>query len=93
MRLWKMNGAGNAFAIFDARGRSFEPSPKQLQEIASIGGPEKLCKRVKIIVLYCWCWTVVQESDNKHELVTTEAPLEDRGLRQHRHRPPHSLYS
>lgn len=35
MRLWKMNGAGNAFAIFDARGRSFEPSPKQLQEIAS----------------------------------------------------------
>ncbi|MEL6829894.1 MAG: diaminopimelate epimerase [Pseudomonadota bacterium] len=35
MRLWKMNGAGNAFAIFDARGRSFAPTSEQLQEIAS----------------------------------------------------------
>lgn len=34
MKLWKMNGAGNAFAIFDARGRSFTPSETQLKEIA-----------------------------------------------------------
>jgi len=35
MKLWKMNGAGNAFAIFDAREQSFEPSEAQLREIAS----------------------------------------------------------
>lgn len=35
MRLWKMNGAGNAFAIFDARDRSFAPSEQQLKEIAT----------------------------------------------------------
>ncbi len=34
MRLWKMNGAGNAFAIFDARKQVFRPSLEQLQEIA-----------------------------------------------------------
>lgn len=34
MRLWKMNGAGNAFAIFDARHQAFNPSSAQLQEIA-----------------------------------------------------------
>ena len=34
MKLWKMNGAGNAFAIFDARDRRFTPSPAQLREIA-----------------------------------------------------------
>ena len=34
MKLWKMNGAGNAFAIFDARDRRFMPSPEQLREIA-----------------------------------------------------------
>ncbi len=34
MKLWKMNGAGNAFAIFDARGRTFTPSEEQLREIA-----------------------------------------------------------
>ena len=34
MKLWKMNGAGNAFAIFDARDRRFTPSPEQLREIA-----------------------------------------------------------
>ena len=26
MKLWKMNGAGNAFAIFDARSTPFAPS-------------------------------------------------------------------
>ena len=34
MRIWKMNGAGNAFAVFDARDRSFLPSEEQLREIA-----------------------------------------------------------
>ncbi len=34
MKLWKMNGAGNAFAIFDARDRRFTPTPEQLREIA-----------------------------------------------------------
>ena len=34
MRIWKMNGAGNAFAIFDARERKFAPSEAQLREIA-----------------------------------------------------------
>lgn len=34
MKLWKMNGAGNAFAIFDARQRRFDPTLEQLQEIA-----------------------------------------------------------
>lgn len=34
MRIWKMNGAGNAFAIFDARDRKFAPSEAQLREIA-----------------------------------------------------------
>ncbi|MEM9937354.1 MAG: diaminopimelate epimerase [Pseudomonadota bacterium] len=33
MRLWKMNGAGNAFAIFDARDRVFKPTPEQLRDI------------------------------------------------------------
>lgn len=35
MKLWKMNGAGNAFAIFDARQAKFDPSPEQLQDIAN----------------------------------------------------------
>ena len=34
MKIWKMNGAGNAFAIFDARKRKFAPTPEQLREIA-----------------------------------------------------------
>ncbi|MEM7637851.1 MAG: diaminopimelate epimerase [Pseudomonadota bacterium] len=34
MRIWKMNGAGNAFAVFDARERAFAPSEAQLREIA-----------------------------------------------------------
>ena len=34
MRLWKMNGAGNAFAVFDARQQAFAPSTAQLRQIA-----------------------------------------------------------
>ena len=34
MRIWKMNGAGNAFAVFDARDQKFAPSEAQLREIA-----------------------------------------------------------
>ena len=34
MRVWKMNGAGNAFAIFDARGRQFSPTPEHIREVA-----------------------------------------------------------
>ena len=34
MRIWKMNGAGNAFAVFDAREKPFTPSAEQLREIA-----------------------------------------------------------
>ncbi|MEO1552876.1 MAG: diaminopimelate epimerase [Pseudomonadota bacterium] len=34
MRIWKMNGAGNAFAVFDARERTFAPTEAQLREIA-----------------------------------------------------------
>lgn len=35
MKLWKMNGAGNAFAIFDARSTAFTPTQAQLREIAA----------------------------------------------------------
>jgi hypothetical protein len=35
MKLWKMNGAGNAFAIFDARSTPFSPSVEQIRQIAS----------------------------------------------------------
>ncbi|KCZ55805.1 diaminopimelate epimerase [Hyphomonas beringensis] len=34
MKVWKMNGAGNAFAIFDARSTSFVPSADQVRQIA-----------------------------------------------------------
>lgn len=34
MRVWKMNGAGNAFAIFDARDRKFTPSQDHIRNIA-----------------------------------------------------------
>ncbi|HPE47005.1 MAG TPA: diaminopimelate epimerase [Hyphomonas sp.] len=34
MKLWKMNGAGNSFAIFDARAARFEPDEEQIREIA-----------------------------------------------------------
>ncbi|MEM7660712.1 MAG: diaminopimelate epimerase [Pseudomonadota bacterium] len=35
MKFWKMNGAGNAFMIFDARETPFAPSEAQIREIAS----------------------------------------------------------
>ncbi len=35
MKLWKMNGAGNAFAIFDARSTPFVPSAEQVRQIAA----------------------------------------------------------
>ena len=35
MKLWKMNGAGNAFAIFDARSTPFAPSVEQIRQIAA----------------------------------------------------------
>ena len=34
MKFWKMNGAGNAIAIFDARSRAFAPAAEKLQAIA-----------------------------------------------------------
>lgn len=34
MKVWKMNGAGNAFAIFDARSTPFAPSEDQVHQIA-----------------------------------------------------------
>jgi len=34
MRIWKMNGAGNAFAVFDARQKRFNPRASHLQQIA-----------------------------------------------------------
>ncbi|HAW55052.1 MULTISPECIES: diaminopimelate epimerase [unclassified Hyphomonas] len=34
MKVWKMNGAGNAFAIFDARSTAFVPSTDQVRQIA-----------------------------------------------------------
>ena len=36
IRVWKMNGAGNAFAIFDARQAHFAPSREQVAEIAGL---------------------------------------------------------
>ncbi|MEM6534576.1 MAG: diaminopimelate epimerase [Pseudomonadota bacterium] len=35
MKLWRMNGAGNAFAVFDARQQRFAPSQAQLKDIAA----------------------------------------------------------
>lgn len=35
MKVWKMNGAGNAFAIFDARSTPFVPSADQVRQIAA----------------------------------------------------------
>lgn len=42
VRIWKMNGAGNAFAIFDARSNPFAPTEKQVREIAEIFGADQL---------------------------------------------------
>ncbi|MGB3625606.1 MAG: diaminopimelate epimerase [Henriciella sp.] len=35
MKVWKMNGAGNAFAIFDARERRFAPDAERIRAIAA----------------------------------------------------------
>lgn len=35
MKVWKMNGAGNAFAVFDARSTPFVPTADQVRAIAS----------------------------------------------------------
>lgn len=35
MKVWKMNGAGNAFAVFDARATAFAPGPDKIREIAA----------------------------------------------------------
>ncbi|WP_340692349.1 diaminopimelate epimerase [Hyphomonas sp.] len=35
MRVWKMNGAGNAFAVFDARSTPFAPTVEQVRQIAA----------------------------------------------------------
>lgn len=35
MKVWKMNGAGNAIAIFDARAADFAPTEAQIREIAT----------------------------------------------------------
>ncbi|MEQ9314223.1 MAG: diaminopimelate epimerase, partial [Henriciella sp.] len=35
MKVWKMNGAGNAFAIFDARDRAFAPDAERIRAIAA----------------------------------------------------------
>ncbi len=34
MKLWKMNGAGNAFAIFDARSHAFDPGEDKIRRLA-----------------------------------------------------------
>ena len=34
MKVWKMNGAGNAFAIFDGRASTFAPTGDQIRKIA-----------------------------------------------------------
>jgi diaminopimelate epimerase len=35
MKVWKMNGAGNAFAVFDARGGAFTPDADKIRAIAA----------------------------------------------------------
>jgi len=35
MKVWKMNGAGNAFAVFDARSTPFAPTVEQVRQIAA----------------------------------------------------------
>ena len=35
MKIWKMNGAGNAFAVFDARKTPFAPTTRDIQQIAA----------------------------------------------------------
>lgn len=42
MRLWKMNGAGNSFGIFDARRSAFSPRPAQIRQIARRLGADQI---------------------------------------------------
>lgn len=42
MRVWKMNGAGNAFAIFDARYTPFGPKAEQITEIARLFSADQI---------------------------------------------------
>lgn len=42
VKIWKMNGAGNAFAIFDARSNLFSPTEAQVREIARIFSADQL---------------------------------------------------
>ena len=42
MRLWKMNGAGNAFAIFDARATPFQPQAEHIRQIARDMGADQV---------------------------------------------------
>jgi diaminopimelate epimerase len=42
MRYLRMNGAGNAFAIFDARAGRFEPTPEQIRAIAAESGADQI---------------------------------------------------
>jgi len=47
-----MNGAGNRFAIFDARGSSFAMTPKLAKAVGAPGGPlgEKGCDQIIIML-------------------------------------------
>ncbi len=42
MRVWKMNGAGNAFAIFDARRQPFEPTREQISSVAKMMAADQI---------------------------------------------------
>ncbi|MEM1105937.1 MAG: diaminopimelate epimerase [Pseudomonadota bacterium] len=42
LRVWKMNGAGNAFAVFDGRAAPFAPAPAQVREIARLFGADQV---------------------------------------------------
>lgn len=42
MKFWKMNGAGNAFAVFDARANAFDPDKPTLRAIAEKTGADQI---------------------------------------------------
>ena len=42
MKFWKMNGAGNAFAVFDARRRAFDPDKQTIKAIATKTGADQI---------------------------------------------------
>ena len=42
MKFWKMNGAGNAFAVFDARANAFDPDKATLRAIAQKTGSDQI---------------------------------------------------